>query len=79
MRQTMGMLNEADPLPVPRLAQSSTADDTPWTVPDWGAPIGDEANQRVREALVFVHGVTANSLVDQHNSAKYIGSIAFRS
>ena len=43
----MGMEKESDPLPAPRLAETSSADHTVWLVPDWQAPIGDGANARV--------------------------------
>jgi hypothetical protein len=43
----MGMDKEADPLPAPMLAATSSADHTVWIVPDWQAPVGDVANARV--------------------------------
>lgn len=34
----MGMANESDPLPAPRMRPGTNADDGEWIVPDWLAP-----------------------------------------
>lgn len=47
----MGMENEADPLPIPRLAETSTAGHPVWEVPDWQTHVGTAANARVRHQV----------------------------
>ena len=69
MRVAMGMLNETDPLPAPRLSEATTTEQPTWEVPDWQAAIGDEANSRVIESSIHQAGDIADCTVDEFDSA----------
>jgi len=69
MRVAMGMINETDPLPAPRLSEASTTEQPTWEVPDWQAAIGDEANVRVFEPMIHQAGDIADRTVDEFDSA----------